>query len=215
VLKNSDRAFFTVIDGIDGCGKTTVGQFLIRFFKERASKVILTKEPGGSSFFTPIRQLMLKNDTNIELLTETLLFFADRYEHIKKIIEPSLNAGINVVCDRFIASTYAYQCFGGGIDIKLVDLLRNYVVSIKPNLTIILDVDIHIAIERLKIKYASKALNHDETRYEKQGWNFYEKVKEGFLWYAKTFENVFVVNANRDIDTVFTDVRNCIEKYLK
>lgn len=215
MLKNSDRPFFIVVDGIDGCGKTTIGQLLLHLFNKLSINAIMTKEPGGSSFFTPIRQLLLKSDTNIETLTETLLFFADRYEHIKKIIEPSLSRGINVICDRFMASTYAYQCFGGGIDIKLVDTLRAYVVPFEPDITIILDVDVHIAIERIKNKIANNTPDNDESRYEIQGENFYNKVKDGFLWYSKTFNNVIIVDANRDVDTVFTEVKECIEKYLK
>ena len=79
MLRNSVETFFIVIDGIDGCGKTTIAQLLLKYLHGIPKKVILTREPGGSYFFKPIRQLLLKSETNIEILTETLLFFADRY----------------------------------------------------------------------------------------------------------------------------------------
>ena len=127
MLKNREKPLFIVIDGIDGCGKTTIGKLTFQYIHGLSENVILTREPGGTPFFKPIRQLLLKSESNIETMTETLLFFADRCEHIKKIIEPSLRANINVICDRFIASTYAYQCFGSGINIRLVNILKKRV----------------------------------------------------------------------------------------
>jgi dTMP kinase len=213
VLKNKEKPLFIVIDGIDGCGKTTIGKLIFQYIQGLSINVVLTREPGGSPFFEPIRRMLLKSESNIESLTETLLFFADRYEHIKKIIEPSLHSNINVICDRFIASTYAYQCFGSGVDINLVNTLKEYIVSFEPDITIILDIDINLALKRLNNKVSDKTSHGDESRYEKLGVSFYTKVRDGFLWYAKQFNNVFVVDANRDIDTVFADVMNILEKY--
>jgi dTMP kinase len=213
VLKNRDKPLFIVIDGIDGCGKSTIGRLTFQYLQGLSINVVLTREPGGSPFFEPIRRMLLKSESSIETLTETLLFFADRYEHIKKIIEPSLHANINVICDRFIASTYAYQCFGSGADINLVNTLKEHIVSFEPDITIILDIDIHLALKRINNKISDKTAHIDETRYEKLGISFYTKVRKGFLWYAKQFKNVFVVNANRDVDTVFADVINILEKY--
>lgn len=213
MLKNREKPLFIVIDGIDGCGKTTIGKLTCQYIQGLSKNVVLTREPGGTPFFEPIRQLLLKSENNVETLTETLLFFADRCEHIKKIIGPSLHANINVVCDRFIASTYAYQCFGSGIDIRLVNTLKKHIVPFDPDITIILDIDIHLALERIKNKISKTSTYIDETRYEGLGESFYTKVRKGFLWYAKKFDNVFIVNANRDVDHVFADVINILEKY--
>lgn len=214
-MLNNKAAFFIVIDGIDGCGKTTIGQFIYQYLSSKSKKAFLTREPGGSSFFGSIRQLLLHKETNIEVLTETLLFFADRCEHIKKIIEPQLNFGVNVICDRFIASTYAYQCFGRGVEVELINTLRKYVVPFMPDITFILDVDLEVAAKRLNNKATSKKTATDESRFEKMGEEFYAKVKKGFLWYAKTFENVYVINANMDKDSVFTEIKNHLEHLIK
>ncbi|QKX03286.1 dTMP kinase [Wolbachia endosymbiont of Litomosoides sigmodontis] len=161
---------FITFEGIDGSGKTTQSELLANYLKQirGENNVILTREPGGTNFAEKIRGILLKN--SIDPISELLLLISMRYEHVKKVILPALKEGKIVICDRFIDSTIAYQGYGLGIDLELIQDLHKLVKIKRPNVTFILDIDVQIGLNRAK----------DKNKYEKMNTSFYYKVQKGF-----------------------------------
>ncbi len=134
------------IEGSDGTGKTTQSLALVNNLKNHNKEAILAREPGGTDIGETLRKI-LKNDKNIEPLSELLLFQAARTELIEKIILPALKSNKIVVVDRYKDSTLAYQGFGRGLDIELINLLNNISTqNLEPDLTILLDMPVEEAI---------------------------------------------------------------------
>ena len=135
-------SFFISIEGFDGTGKSTQASILKKNLDDLNIDSILVREPGSTSFSEKIREI-LKENTEIETLTELLLFQASRYELVKKVIIPNLEKGKVVITDRFSDSSVAYQGYGGGLDIKLIETLNNISTSnLKPDLTFLLDLNL-------------------------------------------------------------------------
>lgn len=206
--KSVPQPLFIAIDGIDGCGKSTQTRLLYDFFKEHNIECLLTKEPGGGLEET-IRTLLLNPSVNVNAITETLLFFADRVEHMEKKIIPSIKQGISVISDRFIASTYAYQVFGRKVDLPFVDFLRINTINRLPDITVIIDIPTSVAMER-----TYKSCIRDESRFENMGSSFYKRVTSGFDWYLNNFDNVYKVDGNRHVSEVFTDIKGILSPLL-
>ncbi|UWI83266.1 dTMP kinase [Wolbachia endosymbiont of Howardula sp.] len=161
---------FITFEGIDGSGKTTQSKLIANYFRQILGEhhVVLTREPGGTLFAEEIRKILLKN--NIAPLSELLLLLSLRYEHMNKIILPSLEKGKIVICDRFIDSTIAYQGYALGLDLDLIRYLHQLVKIQYPDMTFVLDIEIAMGLKRTKIK----------TKYEKMNRSLYEKVRMGF-----------------------------------
>ncbi len=169
---------FISLEGIDGAGKSTQLELLIKFLKARSVKFIVTREPGGCEISEKIRHLLLDKQNEISTKTELLLMIAARSEHYEKIIKPALKDGTLVICDRFIDSTTAYQGFGREIDLQTIDFLNNFATEkTVPDVTLFFDIDAKIATKRL----AKKSLD----RFENEGLKFQEKIRAGFLEIAK------------------------------
>ncbi len=161
---------FITFEGIDGSGKTTQSELLANRLKQICGEnyVILTREPGGSSFAEKVRGIPLRD--NIDPISELLLFVSMRYEHMKKLILPALGEGKIVICDRFIDSTIAYQGYGLGIDLKLIEDLHELLRIRCPDITFILDIDVQVGLNRGNYK----------NKYEEMDICFYDKVRRGF-----------------------------------
>ena len=141
-------SFFISIEGFDGTGKSTQASILKKNLDDLNIDSILVREPGSTSFSEKIREI-LKENTEIETLTELLLFQASRYELVKKVIIPNLETGKVVITDRFSDSSVAYQGYGGGLDIKLIETLNNISTSnLKPDLTFLLDLNLESSKKR-------------------------------------------------------------------
>lgn len=135
------RGKFITLEGIDGAGKSTHLRWIARFLRGRGIRVKVTREPGGTPAGEQVRRLVLAGRERLHAETETLLMFAARREHLARVIEPALERGIWVVCDRFTDATYAYQSGGSGVPWGKVATLEQWVHSrLKPDLTILFDV---------------------------------------------------------------------------
>ena len=205
------RGKFIVIEGIDGCGKTTQIEEISRWLPTSGlmgenSKLIKTREPGGSLLGKKLRNLILDNNKNNKpsSLAELLLYSADRAEHVSKIIGPELEKQNWVISDRFADSTLAYQGYGRNINLDIIKNIESIVCQgKKPDLTIFLEISAEESVLRRK--------NLIPDRMESEGINFLQKVNEGFKLIAKE-KNWKVISATQNIDTISREIKETLIK---
>jgi dTMP kinase len=196
---------FIVIDGPDGCGKTTQTKLLVDWLKKQGVAVETFREPGGTAIGEKVRQILLHPENILmSTHTETLLYMAARVQLWQEKIEPALKQNKCVVIDRWLSSTCAYQGFAGGLTMEMVaKMAEDCLERPWPDLTIILDVDLKTVATRLK---------KDLDRMEQKGDSYHKKVREGFLKLAEGRKNFVVIDAADDIEMVHKQIINTIEK---
>tara|TARA_B100000945_G_scaffold191763_1_gene154019 strand:- start:182 stop:820 length:639 start_codon:yes stop_codon:yes gene_type:complete len=200
---------FIVIEGIDGCGKTTqineISQWLPNSgLMGRNSKLITTREPGGSQLGKQLRDIILDNNDNNKpsSLAELLLYSADRAEHVAKIISPALKKENWVISDRFSDSTLAYQGYGRNINLEIIKNIESIVCQGEtPDLTIFLEISPEESILRRK--------NEIPDRMESEGIKFLENVNKGFQLIAKE-KNWKVISASQNIKTISNQIKETL-----
>lgn len=171
---------FITFEGIEGSGKSTQARMLTERLRNDGYDVILTKEPGGTNLGEQIRQLLLSPQFGVSERSELMLFLADRAQHVSELILPALSEGKIVVCERFADSTVAYQHYGLGLELKMVEALNDFVTqSLKPHLTFLLDIDPSEGLKRLQSVKASL------DRVEQRSLEFHERVRQGYLEIAR------------------------------
>ena len=172
---------FVTLEGGEGTGKTTQLRLLGEWLRSTGREVVLTREPGGSPQGEALRSLLVSGEAGRwDPISETLLHYAARREHLRLTIVPALTRGAWVVCDRFADSTMAYQHYGLRVAADLVDTLYGRVVGAhRPDLTLVLDLDPEIAFARIAARRA------DGTRYEDMDHAFHMRVREGFRLIAR------------------------------
>jgi dTMP kinase len=197
-----NRGKFLTIEGAEGVGKSTNIEVIKRHLDDQKINYLVTREPGGTLLAEKIRELLLSvNDDSPVELCELLLVFSARAQHIEKVIKPALEEGTWVVCDRFTDATYAYQGGGRGLSTDLIAELENMVQGeLRPDLTIILDLDPETGLERAK--------NRGELdRFEQEKIEFFEKVRNAYLKIAEEFpQRCAVVNAGNSLEQVSEDI---------
>ncbi len=176
---------FITFEGIEGSGKSTHCKNAACYLKKKGYTVKLIREPGGTLIGEKVRRLLLdKKHTAMSVEAELLLYNAARVQLIQEVILPVLKKGITVVCDRFYDSTVAYQCFGGGLDQKIVHTVNTFAAcGIKPDMTFLLDSDVSRGLKR-----AGRG-----DRMELKSLAFHKRVRRGFLALAKKHPRRFVV----------------------
>lgn len=163
---------FIVFEGGDGAGKSTQCRSLAQRLRRRGYPVRLTREPGGTPLGESLRRL-LKGRPDISTLSELFLFEAARAQLVEKVVRPALDAGETVICDRFTASSVAYQGYGRGLDLGLIDLLNRYATGgISPDLTVWLDLPVEIGLAR---RWRS-----DGDIFDGASSRFHQKVRAGY-----------------------------------
>ena len=200
---------FIVLEGIDGCGKTTQINELSKWLPKSGlinnnATLIKTREPGGSNLGKEIREMILNNNKSNppSILTELLLYSADRAEHISKIILPALQNGNWIISDRFSGSTLAYQGYGREISIDIIKKLENIVCqNIKPDLTFFLEISPEESILRRKNKVAD--------RIESEGLEFLKKVNNGFKIIALE-NNWEIIKASEDLNLISQQIQKSL-----
>jgi len=204
---------FITFEGGEGTGKSTQTKLLSERLASAGVKSLLTREPGGSPYGEDIRKILL-NPAYQERssLSEALLFYAARDDHLRQTILPALQSGDWVISDRFSDSTRAYQGAAGGVPEDVLATLEAWVVQAnKPNLTIILD----MLPERGLMRAEARRANEEIDRFEGLDLAFHERLRAGFLRIAKAEpDRCHVLDADRNIDDISADIWHIIEEQL-
>jgi len=196
------RGKFITLEGMDGAGKSTHMSGIADFLRGKGKEVVVTREPGGTPLGEKLRAVLLSEAMNID--TETLLMFAARREHIAQVIAPGLAAGRWVVSDRFTDATYAYQGSGGGMASDRIATLERWVQDkLKPDLTLVFDVPVEVALTRLPKKQAD--------RFESESRSYFERVRAGYLERAAAEPGrVRIVDGRKAVEKVKEEVEGII-----
>lgn len=199
---------FITFEGPEGSGKSTQIRLLAEKLEAHGIEVGCTREPGGTATGEAIRNILQHDAVNEPLgeRAELLLFAASRAQLMKQVILPTLKRGGWVLCDRFIDSTMAYQGFARGMDIEMLDRINDFAIhERKPDLTILLDLDIERGFERLNERYADGAGSAD--RFEREARDFHHRVREGYHKLAAREPRRFrIVDSDRPIDMVSDEI---------
>ena len=193
------KGLFITFEGGDGCGKTTQINLLDEYLRNKGFKTLLTREPGSKGLGIKLREILLNYDGEVSPVAESFLFLADRAQHVDCIIKPALKEGTIVLCDRHTDSTVAYQGYGRGLDLEQIYSLNKIATSgLKPDLTIVLDVD---------VETSQKRVGAEKDRMESAGIEFFERVRNGFLEIAKQEpERVKVVDSTQSIEEIHKQI---------
>lgn len=196
---------FITFEGIDGAGKSTHLKALTERLRARGADVLNTREPGGTPLAEQLRELFLHQP--MDGLTEALLVFAGRRDHLITVIEPALAAGRTVLCDRFTDATFAYQGGGRGMDLAVLSTLEAWVqAGRQPDLTLWFDLPVELAAQR-----RTAARNAD--RLERQDLTFFEDVRRGYaLRCAQAPERFVRISAEGSIDEVWARIEATLER---
>ena len=200
------RGYFITFEGADGCGKTTQLELLAQYLKEKNKEVIITREPGARGLGEKIREILLNYDGEVSDRCESFLFLADRAQHIDTIVNPAVEAGKIVLCDRHIDSSVAYQGYGRGLDVEQIDRLNMLATNGKrPDLTLVFDIDVETSMKRV---------GKEKDRMESAGVEFFNRVREGYLELAKQEpERICVLDATKSIDEIHKEVVKIVEEH--
>jgi dTMP kinase len=206
------RALFITFEGGEGAGKSTQVARLTGRLERAGCDVLVTREPGGSPGAERIRDLLVRGDADRwSPVTETLLMYAARRDHVERVIRPALTRGAVVVCDRFIDSTRAYQGAGGGAPEALIAALEAQVLDQTwPDLTLVFDLDVEIGLARAARR------GGDEVRFEGKDMEFHQRLRAGFLDIAhREPQRCVVIDAASDTDTVAARVWDAVSPKLE
>jgi dTMP kinase len=200
------RGRLITLEGGEGAGKSTQARMLADALCDRGIPVLRTREPGGAPGAEFLREILLSGRIDWSPEAETMLHVAARMEHVAKTILPAIDAGTWVVCDRFHDSTMAYQGYGLGVDLRMIETLA-WMIGIVPDLTLVLDVTREVAVARLRQRGAV------DDRYERLNDDFHRRVNDGFHAIAGLPQCV-LVDASGDAAVVHEAVMAAVRKLL-
>lgn len=210
-MKTSEQGLFIVCEGIDGCGKGTQAEKLVEYLfrMNKRHHILYTREPGRSQDGVKVRNsLKEEQDPRQRALEMTESFVNDRKDHVCSLVQPVLNYGGIVVCDRYKHSTFAYQSTQGIPLDKLMEMHKDLLV---PDLTLIFDVPVEVALERVK-----NDAGRDRKEVFEKNKGFQEKLRNAYLQLPKQLkgENIKIIDGNRTVDDVFQDVISHVDPLL-
>lgn len=205
------KGVFLSLEGIEGTGKSTQASLLAGRLRGQGQKVVLTAEPGGTKIGTRIREVLLATEhAEMAPVTELLLYNAARAQHLSQLILPALGRGEIVITDRFSDSTMAYQGFGRGLDPGMIDELDHFATGrLRPDLTLLLDIDVTIGLQRNR--EANKV-----DRLEREEVEFHERVRKGFIRLAaREPGRIRLINAGNSAEEVHREISVTVADFLK
>ena len=203
------RGRFITLEGIEGVGKTTNIEFLRELLEQKGIDVLVTREPGGTPLAEDVREVLLETrDESMDPITESLLIFAARSQHVSTVIQPALNAGRWVLCDRYTDATYAYQGGGRGVALETLERLAEFAQgSLWPDLTVYLDAPVDQALARIA--------NRQPDRFETEDSEFFARVRDRYLAIVESEERVVLIDAMQSIKEVRLRLVSAITEFLE
>ncbi len=223
VASHLQRGRFITFEGLDGCGKSTQLEKLAKVLRAQNLSVVVTREPGGTATGEKIRQLLVDTNTvSLDPLAELALMFASRTQHIAEVILPALAGGRIVLCDRFTDSTEAYQ--GGGRKLgsgPVLDLHRILCGNLQPELTILMDSDVAVSVDRARRRNKTRAgknsrAKSDENRFEQESRAFFGRVRSAYLAIAtREPQRMVVVDARGTPEQTHRQIVEVVRRKLK
>ena len=204
---------FIVFEGLDGSGKTTQIHKLADYLREKkSSDVIFTREPGGTPLAEEMRELLLRHDEEVPSpRCELLIYGAARAQHVSQVIKPALDQGDWVLCDRFTASSVAFQSGGRGIDRADIDLVNQFATSgLKPDLTVFIDID----LEECESRKAQRSLELgvEQDRFETEKRDFHQRVRDSYIAQSEKNDSWAVINGHQSIEDIFSEIIQIFEE---
>jgi dTMP kinase len=204
------RGLFITVEGGEGVGKSTNIEFLEQHLKSQGVDLILSREPGGTPLAENIRRLLLQvGEEPVSEITELLLMFAARAQHIQQVIEPALAAGHWVLCDRFTDATYAYQSGGRGMAAATVQQLERLVQGeLRPDYTLLLDAPVEVGMQRARGR-------GELDRFEREQLDFFHRVRNTYLKLAQESSGRYrIIDASLPLDQVQTQLDKVCSELL-
>ncbi|MFK7815843.1 MAG: dTMP kinase [Gammaproteobacteria bacterium] len=199
---------FITFEGTEGVGKSTQIQLLENYLKTKNISCIVTREPGGTKLGERVREILLNNDgVEIDSMTELLLMFSARAQHLKEVIYPALKGNTWVLCDRFTDASYAYQGGGRGLSFPIIKRIETSVQNqFRPDLTILLSGDIQEGMRRVSKR-------GEKDRFEQEHLEFFERVRSSYLTLAKASPERFsVVDSDQKIDKIALVIQAAVKQ---
>ncbi len=207
---------FITFEGIEGSGKSLQIARSHAFLQEKGFPCLLTREPGGTAFGRALREVLLgTNGSAREPWCELLLYLADRYQHLREVIEPALQRGLVVLSDRYQDATRAYQGAARGIPQAEIEKLTRQLGILEPDRTILLDLDPEAGLSRARLRNLADASAASEGRFEAEDIDFHRRVREAYLDLARRSpQRIFVVPASGTPDEVFSRIQPLLDEWM-
>ncbi len=205
---------FITFEGIDGSGKSTQLRLLSSFLRNRGCDVVVTREPGGTPLGLRLRAALLDSQEQVDPLTELLVFAADRAQHVRRLLRPSLEAGKIVISDRYADATVAYQGAGRGFSPELIEeIVRLATEGLKPDLTLLFDLPVSECSNRTGRRSNDK---QKADRLDSEDAEFHSRVREAYLRIAaEEPERVKLIDSSGTLDKTQLRVREIVVSFLE
>ncbi|MDD7578538.1 MAG: dTMP kinase [Elusimicrobia bacterium] len=196
---------FIVLEGPDRCGKSTQAKLLVNHLISLGKDVVLTREPGGTPTAEKIRQIVLEPGLDVRPMAELFLYEASRAQHTQEKIIPALEAGKIVICERYTMSTCAYQGYGRGIDLNIIDTLNKIAtLETKPDLTLVFLMSDKYFTERGEYLFSD--------RLEQEDMAFRQKMRRGYLDMIEKTPNAYLIDADKNISEIQARVTQLLKE---
>lgn len=205
------KGMFITVEGVEGAGKSSNLPFIRQYLESAGKALTVTREPGGTHLGEGIRRLLLEgHGEGMMPATELLLMFAARAEHLHRVIQPALEDGHWVLCDRFTDATYAYQGGGRGIPLRHIAELESFVQGPRrPDLTLLFDVPVSTGLARARSR-------SDPDRFEQQAMDFFERVRETYLQLAREHPGRYrIIDAREPLEGVRAQLTAILDQFLE
>ncbi len=203
------RGRFITVEGTEGVGKSTNIRAIVRLLEARGKEVVATREPGGTPLAEELRTMLLvARDEPVAAMTEVLLMFAARAQHLSQVVRPALAVGKWVVCDRFTDATFAYQGGGRGFDTSVIEALANIVHGdLEPDLTIYLDVPVEVGLARIDAR--------DRDRFESERREFFERIRQTYLDRCNRYARFRYIDASGPLSDVQARIATAVQQFAE